>query len=266
LAFQYIITGLEYGTMYTAVVSAVNEEGTSTAQVCSPARVAPPVQKASPPTHVCTYTTVQSSTSITVSWMHPESHGGSRVSQYKIEWDMDAAFASNKGSPVGSYHFVAGDHDCSEVHCSFPISELETDTAYYIRVFAYNTHGHSVLPGVPLSGREIPKSAPKPSARVLISPVSGDSVEVVMPPSNFNGGSLITEYKIEYDVLGAEAYSPDFLTDAARSLLYSPYEVQVIESSADVYDLDGYFFLSFGGYASTNVGVTATAAELEEIL
>jgi hypothetical protein len=87
----------------------------------------------------------------------------------------------------------------------------------------------------------------------------------ITPPSD-TGGAPITHYKVDWDVLGAEAYDLGYLSNPAKSLLYSPYEVQVVNSKAADYSLDGYFYLSFGGFSTGQIAVTALAEDLDAAL
>ena len=83
-SYTYTIRSLESGIDYYVAVSAENAEGMSNAQWSIPRSLAPPVQKASEPSNV--YVVTHSASSLKLLWKHPESHGGSTVTKYKIEW------------------------------------------------------------------------------------------------------------------------------------------------------------------------------------
>jgi len=104
-----------------------------------------------------------------------------------------------------------------------------------------------------------------------LSTSTDNSIDVSILPPLDNGGSAVTQYRVEWDVLGAEAWDSSaplisYTSSARKSFLYSPYAVQRIQSSADDYSLSGYFTIGFGGYSSDRVKVDATASELAAIL
>ena len=105
---------------------------------------------------------------------------------------------------------------------------------------------------------------------MLLSTSTDNGIDVSILPPLDNGGSAVTQYRVEWDVLGAEAWDLDatspYISNAGKSLLYSPYAVQRIHSSASTYSLAGYFTIGFGNYNSDPVKVDATAAELATIL
>jgi hypothetical protein len=62
-----------------------------------------------------------------------QSNGSDTIVKYKIEWDLNAAFNSNGGSPVGFNHkMVSPSQDCTVYHCSFNISGLQKGVPYYV--------------------------------------------------------------------------------------------------------------------------------------
>ena len=235
------------------------------AQVSVPASFAPPLQAPSAPADV--YALASSAHSVNVLWKAPESDGGAGVSKYTIEWDVQPSFDSNNGGPGGVYHKTVTVNTCTGTHCSYVVSGLEKGTPYYVRVFAFNTYGFSALAGVPPTLFVTPVTQPAAPAGVTLQSAEVNGLPVIQatiaPPTD-DGGAPVTSYRVEWDVLGAEAHPS--VNTPAQSLLYSPYDVQAITLSAAAYDTTGYFYVAFGGVSGERVGVGATAAEVKTVL
>ena len=116
-----------------------------------------------------------------------------------------------------------------------------------MRVFAYNTLGFSALPGLPAGLSLAPITQPSAPALVTLQALDAAGhglgapftpspviLATITPPAD-NGGAPVTAYKVEWDVLGAEAY-PSVISPA-DSLLYSPFDVQAITASASAYGM-----------------------------
>jgi len=265
LSYNYVIENLHPGVGYSVRVSAKNEKGYSYSQNSVPQVVAPPMQKPSEPLDV--YVVTSSANTLTVFFKYPESDGGDSIVKYKVEWDTKSTFDSVNGAPFG-YHFkmARSDNNCSLVHCSYTISGLEKGTPYYVRVFSYNAFGYSVLPGLPPTLFAVPKTQPAAPVKVLVEPQDSTALLVKVVPPSDDGGAAITHYKVEWDVLGAEAYNLDYVVEPRRSLLYSPYDVQLIATSADDYSLAGYFYVEFGGFQSSKIAIDVSAEDMERKL
>jgi hypothetical protein len=263
-SYQFVISGLVTGVPYYVQVSSLNAEGLSHVQTSTPAAVAPPLQNPSEPLDV--YLVTYSANSLKVLWMYPDSDGGDIVNSYKIEWDTSAGFNSSKGSPLGSYHSVTTSAtDCSLSHCYYVISALSKGTNYFVRIFALNSNGYSALPGVPIGISETPKTQPSRPSKVTVIPVAADTVQLTILPPTDNGGAPISQYKVEWDVVSAEAYD-SILTSPALSLLYFPYAVQKIQTSAAAYDLSGFFTIQFGGFTTIPLSVDSPAEQVQAAL
>lgn len=132
-------------------------------------------------------------------------------------------------------------------------------------MFALNAYGYSALPGLPASLFETPKTQPSKPRLVTVAPASSDSVLLQIVPPIDDGGSPVTRYRVEWDAVSAEAFD-SILTIPAKSLLYSPYEVQRIRTSAAAYDLSGTFAIEFGGFSTIPIPVDASAERVEAAL
>jgi hypothetical protein len=264
-SYTSTIENLIPGVAYNVFVSAINSEGYSAAQMSIPSKLAPPIQKPSEPLSVRLLT--HSGNSLQILWRHPESNGGDVITKYKIEWDGSPNFRSNGGSVLGSHHkFVSSNQNCSLTHCSYVISGLQKGQLYFVRIYSYNSLGYSIKAGFPQPISQAPMTVPMEPSFVKLSPLQNYALQVDISPPFDNGGSSISQYKIEWDVLGAEAYDSNFVADIDRSLLYSPYDVQVIRTSSNFYDLDGYFYVGFDVSTSDKIPIDATAELMQRRL
>ena len=262
--YQYVITGLVTGVPYFVRVSAVNAAGVSVAQTSVPESLAPPKQAPSEPLDA--YVVSYSATALRVLYMAPDSNGGDTVISYKLEWDTSPGFNSSLGSPLGSYHnLVTSGNDCSLIHCSYVIAGLVQGTPYFVRLFALNSYGYSAVATVPMGSPIAPTTQPGPPTLVLAKPLSTGAIQLTVSPPADDGGSPVTQYLAKWDVVGPEAYD-SVLTNPAQSLLYFPYAVQRIRTSAAAYDLAGYFNLDFGGFATGPIAIDAPADVVTEAL
>lgn len=77
---------------------------------------------------------------VRVIWHAPSADGGSPVTKYKIEWDLDKRFGSgNDGGPLGSHQkVVTNSSQCASSPCEYTIPSLSKGQPYHVRVFAYN--------------------------------------------------------------------------------------------------------------------------------
>merc|ERR1711916_153280 len=86
---------------------------------------------------------------------------------------------------------------------------------------------------------------------VTVTSTNRETLSVSIAPPTDDGGANVEHYKVEWAVLGAEAY--DTVLDSSKSLMYSPYSVQVIQTYASAYDLNGYFYVQFGGFSTNKI-------------
>jgi len=179
------VTGLRAGTSYQVRVAALNSEGPSTFTASSfrTIAIAP-----SPPTSLAA--TEIGANSIKVSWLSPTFDGGSSISRYLVE-------ISGGGSAWKTAGMV---EDSSN---SLTIGQLAPATKYSFRVKAVNEVGLSkvsstlvtttlaTLPGVPTN-------------LTLKSFKANLATLVWTAPTN--GGSKITDYRVEYSLDQGESW------------------------------------------------------------
>lgn len=258
--FYYLLTDLSAGNHYSVQVSAENRLGYGRPQTSIPNKLAPPVQKPSSPTNVLL--SVSSSHSLEVIFSSPESDGGKTVTLYRIEWDTEPEFDSLKSSPLGSYSLFPPQNDSGCEPCKHQITGLIKGRDYFVRVYAYNSHGYSVEPGVPSPQHLSPKTTPDPPRVLHIVPQSETKIQVSFPPTDDDGGAPVTKYKIEWNMMSFSARMASMNIDHT-ALLYSPYNVQTISLSAEADDLGGVFRIAFGGHATEEIAAKSTANDVK---
>ena len=263
-AYSYTLGDLQTGVEYFVWVTSTNAVGTSVAAASTPNKLAPPVQKPAAPLLVSTLPTSKSS--LGVAWRHPMSDGGAAVTKFLVEWDTAATFNSNDGSPVGSFLVAPADTDrCKTKDCTYAISGLTKGTSYHVRVFAYNTMGFSTTAGFPADRVASPTSLPDAPALCSVAALPDGTLAVSVAAPVEDGGAPISHYKVEWGVVGAEAY--DNVEVPAESLLYNDGTTQVIRLAASSNDISGSFVLAMDDVvAPSAVSVDTTAAQMEVLL
>lgn len=146
--------------------------------------------------------------------------------------------------------------------CAHQITGLDKGQDYYVRVYAYNSHGYSTDPGLPTPLFLSPKTTPDPPAALNISPQSDTRMQVSFPPSVDDGGAPVTKYKVEWNAMGFFA-GMDSINDVDTALLFGRNNVQSITVSAEEDDLGGYFRVAFGGHATDEISVLSTANDMK---
>ena len=260
-SYTYMLTNLPAGVPYAVAVTPVSAAGKGVAQYSVPEALAAPVQAPDTPADV--YLATVSATNLNVLWLAPASDGGANVTSYKIQWDPRATYDSSNGGPLGEYQYAAtAPGACVGAHCSYVVNGLQKGVPYYVRVFAANSLGYSVVPATPKAGAMAPVTQPLAPAGVAVAAVGNASLAITVKPPADNGGAPVTAYLVEWDVLGPEAYTSAL--NPAQSLLYSPYDVQALTVTATAYGTTGYFRVSFGGLPSpVPVMVTANADDVK---
>jgi len=130
------IQQLTKGVDYYVRVSATNSVGYGVTGVSTPSNLNP-CDVPSAPTSVKLYST--SNSMITVSFDYPSDDGGDTVTNYRVEWDVNANFNSNSPSPYKGSITLAGATDKF-----YTITNLLQGSAYYVRVYAINARGSGV--------------------------------------------------------------------------------------------------------------------------
>jgi copper chaperone CopZ len=261
--YHHVLTDLTAGQSYHVQVSAANELGFGRPQASTPRALAPPIQKPSKPRNVILR--VASSQSLEVIFSKPESDGGDDVTLYRIEWDITSNFSSNNNSPIGSYSFIPPKNGVGCDPCMYQVAGLTKGQDYFVRVYAYNSRGYSIDPGLPTPLSLVPKTAPDPPSYVNISPKSDTSIQITFPPVADDGGAQVTMYKIEWNAMGYSTgmQSMNHKTDA---LLYSRNNVQSITLTGEGDDIEGTFRIAFGGHCTKEISVKSTAHDMKVAL
>ena len=256
--YSYILTDLTAGQPYNIQVSSANHLGYGRPRASIPRELAPPVQKPSTPTNVILG--VASSHSLEVIFAKPESDGGDTITLFRIEWDTTQHFGSNGGSPLGSYSFIAPADGCDP--CSHQVAGLDKGQNYFVRVYAYNSHGYSVEPGLPVPEFLSPKTTPDPPRVLSLLPQSDTEIQVSFPHTDDDGGAPVTKYKVEWNAMGFVPGMTSMNHDHT-ALLYSPHNVQTITVSSHEDDLAGVFRIAFDGHATEEISAKATAHDVK---
>ncbi len=255
-----LISGLEAGELYIVRATSRNTVGNGTPVVSAP--IAPLRQAPSSPREVQAFPA--SSTSLRVLWLSSESDGGSAISKYKIEWELE-------GTVVGSHLKLAS--ECTDgAPCEHVVGSLVKGKQYAIRVHAYNAHGFSLKGG---EASETPCTVASPPSLVnvrasgLLTAESGEystsysSLAVEFGPSADDGGKPVTSYKIEWDALELLAYD---YGASSSSLLYSQNDMYSVMVTASENDISGTWRAEVGGYATGPISAVADKVEVQTAL
>ncbi len=257
-----LISGLEAGELYIVRATSRNAVGHGTPVLSSP--ITPPRQAPSPPRGVQAFPA--SSTSLRVVWLASESDGGSAISKYKIEWELE-------GTVVGSRLKLAS--ECTDgAPCEHVVGSLAKGKQYAIRVHAYNAYGFSLKGG---EASETPCTVASPPSLVNIRAIapglltagsddyssSYSSLAVEFGPSADDGGKPVTSYKVEWDALELLAYD---YGASSSSLLYSQSDMYSIMVTASANDVSGTWRAKVGGYATGPISTMADKVEVQAAL
>ncbi len=178
------VTGLSNGTSYTFTVIATNAAGSGPASVASNSVI--PITVPSQPTAV---SAVAGNMQATVTFMAPNSNGGSPITGYTVTSIPSGGTDSNAGSTNLS-HIVTG---------------LTKGGTYTFTVIATNTAGPS-LPSLESGSITLPT---EPSVPInLAGVVLGSSIGLTWSAPTTDGGSSITDYVIEYQLSTGGSWAP----------------------------------------------------------
>ncbi|RLN71996.1 hypothetical protein BBJ28_00000989, partial [Nothophytophthora sp. Chile5] len=266
--YTLTLESLPSGVAYSARVSACNSLGCNAPTMATPLALAAPKQKPAAPRDVALF--ADGGSTLRVRWRHPASDGGDAITHYRLEWDPKPTFDSGDGSsgssmgyerkPVGNLGV-----DCLLTPCEAVIGSLLRGTAYYVRVYGYNSFGYSLGAGLPIApGFGVPKTLSAPPSRMLLEPTTASKgrslvVRFNTSSSSFdNGGADVTQYQIEWDAMDLEAVLPSVVAYATSGLsaseisgaligdvLFADATTQLLLLSADAYDVRGSFRLAF---------------------
>lgn len=179
------VTKLLKGNEYLFRVRAVNKYGEGETLESEPVKAIDPFTVPSIVTDV--EVTSATSDTMTICWKRPETDGGSRISGYVIEKreKQGVRWVRVNKKPVYDLRAKAS---CLREGCE-----------YEFRVFAENAAGLSEpsLP-CPLTLAEDPKFLPSPPAKPSITDSSRSSITLSWNKPLFDGGAVVTGYKVEY--------------------------------------------------------------------
>lgn len=179
------ITSLTNGTSYTYRIAAITEWGR--ARFSDSVTVIPATTPGAPTSVVG----VRGNQSVDLTWTAPVSNGGHAISDYTIEY--------RAGS--GSWNTFA--HSASSA-TSITVTGLTNGTSYTFRVSSVTDMGSSAASTV--SGSVTPLGTPAAPTSFSATYGNTNSALTWTAPSD-NGGSVITDYTIEYSSNGGSSWS-----------------------------------------------------------
>ena len=181
------VTGLTQGSNYEFQVGAINSQGTS---------FVPSVVSAIPSTVAAEVSTlnvsISSRTSLLVNWAKPSDDGGQTISDYLIE------YSDNAGADWSVFA------DGINTATSATLTGLINGSTYTLRVSAVNAAGtgpKSVSSSVHLV------TVPDTPTALSVAGFTGTSVSLSWTAPAVNGGATITDYTIQYRLVGAGEWS-----------------------------------------------------------
>ena len=187
-ATSVIVTGLTNGIAYVIKVLARNAVGISLPSANSALVTAGTVPGR--PTSVVAF---NSNTSLAVTWIAPDSTGGSPIRDYLVQ------YSSNNGSTWTRWGKTTV---ITATSCT--VTGLTKGTAYVIRVYARNAVGIS-LPSAN-SAPSVTVTVPgRPTSVVAVSGNTSLAVTWVAPTNT--GGSAITDYQVKYSSNGGSTWT-----------------------------------------------------------
>jgi len=158
--------------------------------------------------------------------------GGSVITHYVIEYDEEAEFSSPATSvtvPSSATEFRIGGRD---VLSGSESSILKAGGTYYARIVPFNALGPGVIETFHSAIGPLVDDAPTAPFITGAFPVSATSVRVNWDTPSFDGGGVIEEYLVEYDMDSNFGNPPRNTSIAAVS------EVHTVQVGSDESDLN----------------------------
>lgn len=158
--------------------------------------------------------------------------GGSVITHYVIEYDEEADFSSPATSvtvPSSATEFRIGGRD---VLSGSESSILKAGGTYYARIVPFNALGPGVIETFHSAIGPLVDDAPTAPFITGAFPVSATSVRVNWDTPSFDGGGVIEEYLVEYDMDSNFGNPPRNTSIAAVS------EVHTVQVGSDESDLN----------------------------
>lgn len=222
------VTGLTNGTTYYFRVAAVNTVGPS--QYSSISSSVVPVTT---PSAVTSLSATASDRTITATWSAPTSDGGTAVSSYTVETQLNAEAWVNRGSQTSGVSFTVRNNSAA------------TARSYKIRVTANNAVGAGT---VATSGSVTPNfGTPETPTGTPILPTN---------PNNGANGSGARVFNVYYSPLQCAAFSSCQVHIAREGYEYQPYGNNVLLSTASNqanlgYTISNHYQAALGWYTPT---------------
>ena len=184
------VTGLLNGTRYVFRVRAQNA-----IVVSQPSNVSASATPATVPGKPTSVVAVKGNASLAVTWVAPARNGGSLITEYIVK------YSSNNGV-AGSWERFGVDPLVKITATSCTVTGLTNGTSYIIKVIAKNAVGVGVASINSASATPaMPATAPgSPTGVVAVRGNASLSVTWVAPANN--GGSVITDYPLDYSSKG----------------------------------------------------------------
>jgi len=176
---QMDIHGLKPNTHYQLRVSAVNEAGSSlpsTIEFITP--VGPATSPQSPKISSLT------STSLTLSWLLPQSNGGDSIADYLVQV-----------SGNGGASWTVLSHPRSN-NLAFDVSNLSKNHVYKFKISAITSYGQGMESEI-LTVSTLPTVASPPTG-LKVSAITGTTVKLEWVVPSDNGGEVISDYQVEF--------------------------------------------------------------------
>lgn len=169
------VTGLNNGASYDFRVAASN--GAGAGSYTSSVSVTP----YSVPSAPVSLTAIFGDEQVSLSWSAPVSNGGRLITDYVIKY---------REVGTSSWATLA---DGVSLATSEIVTALTNGTDYEFQVFATTTEGN----GVAATASATPKTTPQAPTALVVTPGTGSITLAWNSPAN-NGGSIVTDYIIEY--------------------------------------------------------------------
>jgi uncharacterized repeat protein (TIGR02543 family) len=127
-----------------------------------------------------------------VSWNEPADNGGQSITSYLVEYSSDSGSTWLPLTPI------------SASDTSATLTDLSNGSSYMVRVAAVNPLGTSVWA---LSSDQLLPTPPDAPTGLSVAGFTGTSVSLTWNAPTSNGGAAITDYIIQYRIVGEGTWS-----------------------------------------------------------
>ena len=268
-SMQYQVNGLENGTPYFVRLRSRNSKGFGYAALATPSPITP-VKRPSSPTSVAMIPL--SNTRIRVSWQDSPHDGGSSITKYVVQFDVDDSFPSAWIEGFFYEEYVQDDSNVGGVHChTFTIDPSSSGVLRYARVLAFNGYQWSDSLEAPVVSASPGVNSPGPVKDFNAFPTSNIGMMLSWNHPSINddescdvaagdGGSSITHYLVEYDT------KDDFSSAAVSSITVPSTSTELRIGGRDVLsgselstlEASGIYYARITPFNSVGPGTTTT--------